>query len=368
MPKICVDATVLQHPLTGVGRALLGLYEACLDADPTLEALFVHRGPLSCRLPANVASANPLPWVGERLWRRAVLKPWLGLRRPDVVHFPWNGDVVRPWGGALTVLTLHDLIPLALPSLYFASPELELRFRRQVERSLSRAALVVTDSECSKRDITSRFATRREPVVVYLANALPSGVEGNPVGSPGAGGYYLYFGGYDVRKGLDLLLPVYRRLFAGGEVTVPLVLVGSPHRFSRAFAREVSEAIASGAVIEMGYVADAELVRWVRGARALVYPSRYEGFGFPPLEAMALGCPVITTSVSSLPEESGDAADYVPVDDEDALARAILAVDRDEHLRSTLGQEGRARAAGFSWARSARTFLRAVGEAREARR
>jgi alpha-1,3-rhamnosyl/mannosyltransferase len=255
------------------------------------------------------------------------------------------------------VLTLHDVIPLALSGFYFHRHEDEGGYRQRVQRDLDRADVVLTDSECSKRDILSHFRVETNPVVIHPANLLPT--------SPAPpcdlrwvkDGYFLYLGGYERRKGLDDLLAVYRHLHFGGQIPIPLVLVGERHFVSEALENAIAVGQTEGSIIEAGYLTDPELAWMLQNARGLVYPSLYEGFGYPPLEAMAQGCPVLTTRVSSMPEVCGSAALYVTPGDRRELAEAILELNRNQALRTELSAAGRARAAQFSWERSAAKYL-----------
>ena len=121
-------------------------------------------------------------------------------------------------------------------------------------------------------------------------------------------------------------------------------------------------AVAGGAVIEKGYVSDGELVTLMQGAKALIYPTLYEGFGLPPLEAMSVGCPVITTRAGSVPEVCGDAAFYAGGDDDDALAQAVVEMYHNEGLRRTCMERGFRQSSKFTWERSAATFLGALDD------
>lgn len=355
--QIIIDASVLEQQITGVARATLGLYQACAALCPTMQIALVHRRRLKCVPPTEVSCIQLGAWLPQQLWRRLALPAYSALRRSTFLHFPWNGSVVRPFGDAMVVLTLHDVIPLALPSLYFADGTEELRYRRRVQSDLDRTDLTITVSERSKRDILQNFRLRSEPVVVYPANLLPN-VGTAPrrpelLRTP----YFLYLGGYDRRKGLDILVQVYCQLHAARQVDIPLIIVGEPAYFSDEFRSNMIAGVSAGAIIEKGYVADTELVRLLQGAKALIYPSAYEGFGYPPLEAMAQGCPVITTNVSSISEVCGEAALYVPRADRDALGRAIVQLDRCEELRQSLREQGFRQAAKFTWPRSAAKYL-----------
>jgi alpha-1,3-rhamnosyl/mannosyltransferase len=251
------------------------------------------------------------------------------------------------------------VIPAVIPHCYFRTDE-ELRtYKRAVQQDLDRSDVVFTVSDCSKQDLLKHFRLRSEPVIIYNANCLP-------LGSPAdvlypqrleAGRYFINVGGYERRKGLDILIRVYAQLYRQGAISIPLVLTGQPAYIDDAFRRDIESAKASGAVIELGYLNDNDLAVVLRNARGLICPSLYEGFGFPPLEAMASGCPVITSNVSSLPEICGDAAIYVRPGDENTLGSAIIALNNNDHLRMKLSDAGLRQAANFSWDKSADLFF-----------
>jgi glycosyltransferase involved in cell wall biosynthesis len=360
--RVLVDITVLEWPLSGVGRSILGLYQACVRQNNSWQIAGIHRGRLACIWPEEFRDIRWARRIPGRLWRRVALPLYIGLTQAEVIHFPWNGGVVPAGRSRKTVMTLHDLIPLVLPEFHFRSLKEEESYRQEVQANLERADLVITDSECSKNDILKYFKTRAEPKVVYYANTLPKPEIPEDEKPLSPRDYFFYSGGYDRRKGLDQLVRVYQRLFAEKIVHCPLVTVGETIYFSEKFRTDLSAAKASGAVIEKGYVNDLELAGWLRGARALIYPSLYEGFGYPPLEALAQGCPVITTKVSSIPEVCGEAAFYIAPGNDEELARAIIAVDRDEGLRQALRRRGLEQAKKFSWERSARTYVDALAK------
>jgi glycosyltransferase involved in cell wall biosynthesis len=249
-----------------------------------------------------------------------------------------------------------------LPQIYFRTAEEEHRYRSRVQADLDRSDVVLTPSECAKRDLLKAFRLRRDPVVVPNANLLPvPGPHSALLAPPLTRGiFYINFGGYEQRKGLDVLVPLYDRLYREGRVGGPLVLTGKPNHFNSVFQRDVEAAVQSGAVIEFGQCSDEELSRLVSQAKALIYPSLYEGFGLPVLEAMSVGCPVICTDNSSLPELCGEAAVYISPGDEEHLGRAILLVENDPDLRRRLADGGHRQASRFSWSYSADRFLIAL--------
>lgn len=352
--RLLLDGSIFERPATGVAKATLGLYRACLATGECPPLTMLHRRPLVIPAPAGMVLrqlGSPLP---DRLWRHALIPAGLAFSAPAFVHFPWNGAIPALPARHRAVMSLYDVLPLTIPG-YFAGSRQEQAYRRRVQRDLDRAALVVTCSEFSRQEIGKHFRIHREPVVIPLAATLsPTGHETAP------GNYYLYVGGYDPRKGIEQLIATFLALHRHGGLLAPLLLVGTPRYYSEALGRLVAVAKATGAIQERGYLPDDELAALYAGARALVYPSKYEGFGLPPLEAMALGCPVITTRGTSLPEVCKDAALYADPDDERELASAILALEEDEALRHMLSAKGRERAAAFSWEHAAERFLLAL--------
>ena len=365
--RIAIDITVLEQETTGIGRVVLGLYRACARLDPTLDIAGIHRRPLACSLPARFRDVVWGEWLPRRVWRLLGAPSYASLRRPNVFHFPWNGGLAPRLPNCLRVATIHDVIPLALPGMFFRTGEDRRRCQAMMQRSLDCADLVVTDSEASKRDILKHLNPRSEPVVIYpgtdFLGDLPT-VEGQ--GQQNLG-YYIYQGGYHFRKGLPELVRVHRGLFQRKKVTHPLILVGSPnHHIAPGFGADVEAGVREGAIVEKGYVSDDQLRRLTSEAIALIYPSHYEGFGMPVLEAMALGCPVISSNSSSLPEVGGDAALYVSPGDEAGLADAIMRIENGDSLRDDLRKRGFVQASKFSWEASASKFLKELNRSIDA--
>jgi glycosyltransferase involved in cell wall biosynthesis len=254
--------------------------------------------------------------------------------RPDLVHFQ---HVLPPFDRTPAVVTVHDLSFERDPATM--GPIDRAVFRTLVPRAVRRARRVLAVSERTKRDLVELYGVPEAKIVV-----TPNGVDARF--SPGGtdGGYLLYVGAIQARK--DPLAAVEAARAAG----LPLVVVG-PEK-EPGLARELR---ARGADLR-GYVGDGELVELYRNATALVFPSRYEGFGLPVVEAMASGTPVVATDDAAVREVAGDAALYAPADRlGDAVRRA-----RDERAR--LAEAGVARAARFSWAETARRTLEVYRE------
>jgi len=356
MKKFLIDGTVFEQPLTGVAKATLGLYQGLLEIDGDLKITILHRLPLGGEMPTAIETLQ-LPSANARVWREEDLPDYARRNDCDVLHFPWNKGVPANLPReTLTVLTLHDILPLSIPR-YFRNPLRKIEYKRAVGNSLRRADLVITDSQFSRQRIIAEFAPRVAPTVVYPASPLPRLSTASP-GNEGEN-FFLFCGGYDKRKGIELLLETFIELWRRDDFHIPLWLAGASQEYSARLSTLLCEARKIGAIKELGYVSDEELSQCYRNALALIYPSRYEGFGLPPLEAMSLGCPVVTFAQSSLPEVCGEAALYINSETNN-LKQLILDLSRDETLRQKLSKIGLQQAAQFSWRKSAEIFLRAL--------
>jgi alpha-1,3-rhamnosyl/mannosyltransferase len=249
--------------------------------------------------------------------------------RPELVHFQ---HVLPPFDSTPAVVTVHDLSFERDPTAMGRADR--AIFRALVPRAVKRARRVLTVSERTKRDLIELYDTPSEKIVV-----TPNGVDPRFAPGDGSRDYLLYVGAIQARK--DPLAAAAAARVAG----LPLVVVG-PAR-EPALAEQLR---AAGADVR-GYVPDDELARLYRGAAALVFPSRYEGFGLPVLEALASGTPVVATDDAAVREVAGDAAVYAPRDELGAAVGRALA-DREQ-----LAAAGLERARAFSWAETARRTL-----------
>jgi glycosyltransferase involved in cell wall biosynthesis len=252
---------------------------------------------------------------------------------------------------------VHDVLPLAIPS-YFATVNEEARYRRVMSRDLKRSGVIVTDSEFSKSEIDRHFHPVVEPVVIAPATDIASLAGDGQADTPD--GYFLYVGGYAHRKGIEDLLLVFHEGHRSGRLHARLVLTGEPALVTDACTRMIVDGKKGGFVEERGYVDDRQLASLYRHATALVYPSRYEGFGLPPLEALTLGCPVLTTRGTSLPEVCGTAAVYIDPSDIASFLEALCTLETDGEFRRELIHRGFDQARRFSWEESAAKFLSLV--------
>jgi len=300
------------------------------------------------------AAGNALPVIAGSgpFWRDLGLVDELERWGTEVYHSPL---FVCPLVKACKyIVTLHDVIPLAAPE--HCQPEFQRFFEQMAYPCLSLADRVVTVSEFSRRDILRHLSLPEEKVVVVPECA---GAEFRParegesfervLGQCGVERpFVLYVGSIERRKNVDGLLAAYAKLPPALRARLLLVIVGRDQTAGLSVAELTKKFGIAENVVLAGYLPDDDLAVLYRAARMFVFPSRYEGFGLPVLEAMASGVPVITSNVTSLPEVAGDAATLVDPDDADGLAAAMQQLHEDEALRAGLIERGLRRAVEFS--------------------
>jgi len=299
----------------------------------------------------------------EAFWEAAG-RPPATLAGPglDIYHVPHNGLGLPLRLPCPYVITIHDMIPLIMPS---ACRDGYLRlFTQQVPRAAAAAARVITVSRHSRDDIVRLLGVPANQVAVTYEGIHP-GFRPLPlvdacrrVGRYGLSPpYLLHVGGFSSRKNVIRLVEAYAVLRRRLPRTPTLVVTGHPGRTYDAVAARVARLGLAKDVQFTGEVAAEDMPSLYTAAVALVYPSLYEGFGLPPLEAMACGTPVVTSSVTSLPEITGDAALLADPYDVEAIAGAMERVLTDADLVRGMRERGLRQAARFSWSRSAAATL-----------
>ncbi|HTY12888.1 MAG TPA: glycosyltransferase family 1 protein [Candidatus Omnitrophota bacterium] len=354
------DASVFQIPLTGVAKSTQGLYTACRKRMPRSKYIGIHNRPLSFKDDDRAAFRRIGKFLPDGIWRSAFLPFYLNRTRPEFIHFPWNGCVPGNIRGTIVATTLHDVLPLEIPEYFGGDGNARSSYIGQKQADIDRSDVLFTDSEYSGAQIARNFKLRREPVVISFGPTIDQKPR------RGKGDYFIYLGGYSKRKGLEELLDIYLELVKQRKLSSKMLLTGSVSSISEKFARYVAEGKAMGMVEERGYVDDDELSNLLSNARALVYPSKYEGFGLPPLEAMNCGCPVITTRFTSISEVCGDAAIYIDPQDRKGFAASMVEIEKNDELFGEMAAKGKARAERFSWDRAAEKFLGAIFEHKKA--
>ena len=353
---------------TGTEAYSFHLIRALLDAAPQ------HRFRLYSdrTLPRELAAPHAEPRVRPfpRLWTHVRLSAEMLTGPPDVLFVPAH---VVPLIHPRTVVTVHDLgyryFPQAHPLLARLYLDLSTRW------SVCAAAHIIADSRATQEDLVRHYAVPRARVTVaYPGRDESVGRIGDPAVIEAVSrrygitsDYALYIGTLQPRKNLVRLVQAFSKLNsqaperAGGKLSnLTLVLAGSQGWLYDEIFAEVKRLGLEGRVLFTGRVADEDKAALMSGATMLVFPSLYEGFGLPVVEAMQCGTPVICSNTSSLPEVAGDAALLVDPLDVDALAQAMLRLIQDADLRRTLTERGYVQARKFSWQACASGVLSAL--------
>jgi glycosyltransferase involved in cell wall biosynthesis len=286
--------------------------------------------------------------------------------RADVAHVPYWGSPLSP--SVPTVVSILDIIPLLLPE-YRGGP-LVRAYTGLVKAAAQTATLVLTISESSRRDIVRRLGVPTSSVrVTYLAADSRYSPRRDPVDEAALRrnhpdlpqDYVLYLGGFDARKNIETLLQVYTWAQATIGQEFPLVIAGKLPEAHTAFARDprvIAKALEVEDVVRcIGPVAEEDKPALYRGAMAFLYPTRYEGFGLPALEALACGVPVVGGNASSVPEIVGAAGMLVDPDDARSMAGALIAVVTEHELHQRLSDAAIEQSAKFTWEQCARETL-----------
>ena len=339
-PLVVLDADVLGRQRTGDESYVSALLRELPQRDDDLRFAAVTRHP---QLVPDGVEAIELP-AGSQAWRMSWSLPRLLRRlRPAVAHFQ---HVIAPGAGTAAVVTIHDLSFEREPKLMGFRDR--FFFTTMVPRSVRRADRVIAVSEQTKRDLVERYGVDGHRIAV-IANGVDEGFSPGGAGFDGAP-YLLFVGALQPRK--DPLGAIEALSLA--ESDLRLVMVG-PDKGAAADARRTAKRLGLEDRVEFaGHVEKQALAELYRGAEALVFPSRYEGFGLPVLEAMASGTPVVATSAGAIPEVAGEAAVLVEPGDPVALAGGIERALAD---RDRLVQAGLERARLYSWTETARRTL-----------
>jgi glycosyltransferase involved in cell wall biosynthesis len=364
--RVGIDLTALLPEATGVDNYLTRLVLALGRADHTSRyTVFVNfedRGRLAGALPPNftIVPAALRPRVARLSFQQGLLPVAALALRLDVVHSPaFLMPLVRGW--SRPVITVHDMTMFTLPECHIPLRRHPL-FLRAVTTSIRRADLVSVPSAAVRRDVLTLVPDVAPDRIRVIVPGIGDEFRPRAGAAAPARPYVLYVGTLEPRKNVETLVESYRQLVVDGTIEEDLILVGRlGWNYEQLLARLDAPEL-RGRVHRPGYVAQDGLVDLYAGARLFVYPSLAEGFGFPPLEAMACGTPVIATDSSSLAENLRGAAELVPPGDTGALAAAMRRLLGDASLAAERRRLGLERAAHFRWDETARATLACYAE------
>ncbi len=368
-----IDARLL-YTNTGIGRYTRSLFFEYTQPDLLQkDTLFLFNDTpfprhlpsqkdLFSRLDSLPADVNVITAACKRriLWTNRSIPPLLRQHQIDVYHGVCNFELpIRKM--CRYVVTIHDLVPHFFPEL--VPWKHLLFFKLFMKRAAHTADLIITDSHHSKHDIAKHLAIPEEKIrVIYLGCDVQQQMHCNPQTIPEAltrygirQPYLLFVGVLEPKKNLERLVDAF--LLLRQETTlskeVQLVMTGGKGWFYDKLYQKVRELQLQDQIVFTGFVPDADLPYIYSGAKLFVFPSIYEGFGLPVLEAMSYGIPVVTSTSSSLPEIAGEAGILVDPNSAESIAQGILSVLSDEGLQEEMKQKGRLQVQKFSWQQTA---------------
>jgi glycosyltransferase involved in cell wall biosynthesis len=354
--RVAFDVSPLSHRLLGIGNYMQGSLGGLVEAAEGRHDI-VAFAPTSIRGPERIRAALAEIDVELRTWRlpwsHAVRTAWSRLARPpaerllgsfDVLHF--SDWMYPPQRGGVRATTIHDLVPLHHPE--WTTGRTRSMHSAKYRNAATTCDLIFVNSAYTGRDVTATLGVPAERIRV--AHPAPKPIF-RPDGKAAdlQAPYVLTVATLEPRKNLEVLVEAHRRL----DSHMRLAVVGA--------AGWGKQPLLEGpGIIRLGYVSDDELARLYRGAAVVAYPSRFEGFGIPVIEAMACGAPVVVSAHESLDEASGEAALRADPESPEAFAAAIEQAALDRERLIALGLE---HAKSFSWRAVGETFLRAYEEA-----
>jgi glycosyltransferase involved in cell wall biosynthesis len=377
--KIGINANYFQKPSTGIGVVTREFMRALkeLPEGRSHEWIWYYEGEAPAgQWPDNWRFEKVSTWwtrddIPHRyLWEHFSLPRAVRRDQCDVFFSLYQSATELP-NTIRHIMLVHDLVPRRFPE-YLANLRQRL-YQRTIERAIRSADHIITPSEATKSDLTSLLAISADQITVVplgvgdafralLAPAVRDQVLERYGLQPG----YLYHGGgLELRKNTEVLLRAYAALMQTDAAALPILVVsGTVYAKTNPLATPVRSLISELGLGErvrlLGHVPDTDLPALYQGASIFIYPSRYEGFGLPVLEALASGTPVITTAAGSLAEVAVGAAEIIAPDDIDGLAQAIRRLSMDATARERLVAEGQERSLRYSWPRFAQSVVAAL--------
>lgn len=365
--KIAIDArSAALHHGTGIGTYTENLISEMLSLNSKDEFTLFCSGKINENF--NTKNSNIIYSSGRHggFYEKYYIPSKLIKTNIDLYHIPQNGIGFNFDTEIPTIVTIHDLIPYIMPETVGIS-YLD-RFLHDMPNIIAKSSGILTVSEHSKKDILKFFSfyPENKVLVTPLAannnfkplnkNACKSYVEKNfGVKSP----YILYIGGFSLRKNALGLIKAFNSIYKDLNLPYTLLLGGSLRDEGAKLSAFVKENKIEDKIIFAGYIDDSILPVLYNGCEAFVYPSFYEGFGLPPLEAMSCKAPVITSNLTSIPEVTKDNALLINPYILDELKKALVTLLNNEELKTTLGEKGYLRSLEFTWKKTAQNTLEA---------
>ncbi|MDR3128921.1 MAG: glycosyltransferase family 4 protein [Tannerellaceae bacterium] len=339
---IVVKARFLSQPMTGTQRYGAELSLRLKQIDPSIHFVCpknVIQHELFEKLQAEV--------VGHKtglLWEQIDLPKYLKAHNnPLLVNYVASA----PFGYGNRIVTLHDITYLRYPKSY--SLKFRLQCRLLTPLILKNSLALITVSEFSKKEISGHFRNYPPPSIHVIYNATGSQFTVKSPNKPSIP-YLLAVSSHFYHKNIARLIEAFVDLHKSGKIDIPLVIAGgsSPYSGNQNF-----NTVSDSSIRFMGRVSDEELISLYQSATAFIFPSLYEGFGIPPLEAQACGCPVIASNAAAIPEVLGDSVLYFNPDSVSEMQDAIYSIVTDASLRQSLREKGLENVKRFSWDDSA---------------
>lgn len=350
--RIALDARLLHYRKAGIGQYILRLLEGLDGLAPPEDVLILRsRKQMDADLPPTRFSSVPLWTPPHNRFEQFGLRVELSRLQLDLLHSPDFIPLFRRH--FRSVITVHDLAFLLYPHLLTRE---SAHYYGQIDQAVRSADHIIAVSETTKRDVIRLLGAPEEHVTVIPEAVNPiyrplnddDAVESVRLRYQLPERYAIFVGTIEPRKNLPTLMRAIRRLKDQHHTELVLAVVGQLGWLYDEVMRVHEELKLQEMVRFLGRVSDEDLVALYNGASVLAYPSHYEGFGLPPLEAMACGTPVVVSNTSALPEVVGDAGLLVSPEDDEGLTVALLRVLSDPELRDALIRRGLQRASAFT--------------------
>jgi len=369
--KIGIDGRAAKwYRGTGIGTYTYQLIKALNAVDIINKYLLFMPQNCACDIPLNknFQLRNITENIQNNFWDEINIPNILEDKDIELYHVPQNGIGLPRDKKCPFIITLHDVIPFKMPET--VSEKYLKIFSEEVPRLISLCDAIITVSEYSKEDIIKTFNYPRDKIyVTYLASediyhvidtdeSITFINNNYSINSP----YILYVGGFSPRKNIIGLIEAFSKLISYYKSDIKLVIAGNKGISYNLYKKRAIDLNIEDKVIFPGFIPMEHLPYLYNAAKLFVYPSYYEGFGLPPIEAMACGVPVIASNVTSIPEILEDSAILINPYDIDELCSSMYNALEDTNLRATLICKGLVKASNLSWLDTGRKTLNAYGD------